>query len=74
MIKPELPPKYVVKERKAKGQEPMAKPHGIEKRGDKYKVFLDIEGHRVHIKYEKTLEAAKATLEQAKKDAGIDES
>jgi len=50
----------------------MAKPRGIERKGDKFKVFLDIEGKRVHIGYKKTLEEAKELLEQAKIDAGIE--
>jgi len=60
------------KEPKPKAVEPMAKPRGIERKGDKFKVFLDIEGKRVHIGYKKTLEEAKELLEEAKRDAGID--
>jgi len=51
----------------------MAKPRGIERKGNKFKVFLDIEGKRVHIGYKKTLEEAEALLEQAKIEAKIEE-
>lgn len=47
----------------------MAKPHGIERKGKKFKVFLDTHGTRVHIGYYKTLEDALEALEQAKKDS-----
>lgn len=50
----------------------MAKPRGIERKGDKFKVFLEHEGKRIHIGYKKTLEEAKELLEQAKIDAGIE--
>lgn len=70
--KPEVYTRYSEKEPQSKKVEPMAKPHGIERKGDKYKVFLDFEGKRIHIAYCKTLEDAKETLEQAKKDAGIE--
>jgi len=52
-----------------KDKETMAKPHGIERKGSKYKVFLDISGVRVHIGYTKTLEQAEEMLKQAKEDA-----
>jgi len=71
-LKPELYDKYKEKERKPKKGEPMAKPRGIERKGSKFKVFLDIEGKRVHIGYKKTLEEAEELLEQAKQDAGVD--
>lgn len=50
----------------------MAKPHGIERKGDKFKVFLEYDGKRIHIGYKKTLEEAKELLAKAKKDAGIE--
>lgn len=50
----------------------LAKPHGIERKGAKFKVFLDTHGKRVHIGYYKTLEAAQEALEDAKRDAGVD--
>ena len=50
----------------------MAKPNGIERKGDKFKVFLDFEGKRIHIGYYKTLEAAKEALEKARKESGIE--
>lgn len=71
-LKPELYDKYKEKERKPKKGEPMAKPRGIERKGSKFKVFLDIEGKRVHIGYKKTLEEAEELLKQAKQDAEID--
>lgn len=61
------------KEPKPKAVEPMAKPRGIERKGSKFRVFLNIEGKRVHIGYKKTLEEAEALLEQAKIEAKIEE-
>lgn len=50
----------------------MAKPKEITKRGNKYKVTLDIRGKKCHIGYTKTLEQALELLEQSRKDAGYD--
>ena len=71
-LKPEVYSRISERQPKPKAVEPMAKPRGIERKGDKFKVFLDIEGKRVHIGYKKTLEEAEELLEQAKRDAGID--
>jgi hypothetical protein len=79
-VKPLKTPEHVDKRLPSRGKEPkepkavepMAKPRGIERKGDKFKVFLDIEGKRVHIGYKKTLEEAKELLEEAKRDAGVD--
>ena len=60
------------KESKPKAEEPMAKPRGIERKGNKYKVFLEYEGKRIHIGYTKTLEQAEEMLKEAKREAGID--
>jgi len=60
------------KEPKPKAEEPMAKPKGIERKGNKFKVFLEYEGKRIHIGYAKTLEQAEEMLEGAKREAGID--
>jgi len=53
-------------------EDPMAKPKEITKRGNKYKVTLDIRGKKCHIGYTKTLEQALELLEQSRKDAGYD--
>jgi len=60
------------KEHKPKKEEPMAKPHGIERKGNKYKVFLEYDNKRIHIGYKKTLEEAEALLEQAKQESGVE--
>lgn len=70
--KPELFDRYVEKERKSRKEEDVAKPQGIERKGSKYKVFLEYEDKRIHIGYYKTLDDAKEALETAKKDAGLD--
>lgn len=49
----------------------MAKPKGIERKGERFKVTLDIEGKKVHIAYCKTLEHAEEVLEQAKRESGV---
>jgi len=61
------------KELKPKKEEPMAKPRGIERKGNKYKVFLEYDNKRIHIGYKKTLEEAEELLEQAKMEAGLEE-
>ena len=69
--KPEVPPRNRNKEHKPKPQEdPMAKPNGITRRGEKFKVTLDTHGKRVYIGTYKTLEEAEAALEDAKKHSG----
>jgi len=68
-------PTVTTKERKPKppteGQQSMAKPKGIERKGERYKVTLDIQGKKCHIAYCKTLEAAKEALEKAKRESGV---
>jgi len=71
--KPEVFDRHTTKEPKPKAVESMAKPHGIERKGNKFKVFLDIEGKRVHIGFKKTLEEAEELLEQAKIEAKVEE-
>lgn len=53
-------------------EEVLAKPKEITKRGDKYKVTLDILGKKCHVGYYKTLEYAQEALEEAKRDSGYD--
>jgi len=72
-VKPEVYTRYLEKEHKGKEQPEVAKPHGIERKGEKFKVFLDIEGKRCHIGYYKTLDAAKEALKKAREDAKLDE-
>ena len=52
---------------------PMAKPKEITKKGNKYKVTLDIRGKKCHIGYTKTLEQALELLEQSRKDVGYED-
>jgi len=72
LLKPEVYTKVSEKESKPKAEEPMAKPRGIERKGNKYKVFLEYEGKRIHIGYTKTFEQAEEMLKEAKREAGID--
>ncbi len=73
------PPEHVdkllhkkAKEPKAQRKEPiMSKPKGIERKGSKFRVFLDIKGKKVHIGYYKTLEEATEALTQAQQESGV---
>jgi len=72
LLKPEVYTRVSEKETKPKAEEPMAKPRGIERKGNKFKVFLEYEGKRIHIGYTKTLEEAERLLEEARSEAGVD--
>jgi len=67
-------PTVTTKERKPKppteGQQNMAKPKGIERKGERYKVTLDIQGKKCHIGYYKSYESALNALDNAKRDSG----